>query len=61
MKYSFFEDLTKASFRQLKKIQADERVESAWTVSGAIRFKVTGDDTIFKVTSIYDTVDDVIE
>jgi hypothetical protein len=39
MKYSFFEDLTRASFKQLKKIQADERVESAWTVSGVIRLR----------------------
>jgi hypothetical protein len=61
MKYSFFEDLTKATFRQLKKIQADERVESAWTVSGVVRFKVSGDSSIHKVTSIYDTVDDIIE
>jgi hypothetical protein len=60
MKYSFFEDLTRASFKQLKKIQDDERVESAWTVSGNIRFKVTGDDTIHRVTSIYDTVDDFV-
>jgi hypothetical protein len=61
MKYSFFEDLTKATFRQLKKIQADERVESAWTVSGVIRFKVTGDNSIYRVTSIYDSVDDILE
>jgi hypothetical protein len=61
MKYPFFEDLTKATFRQLKKIQTDERVGAAWTVSGVIRFKMDGDDTIYKVSSIYDTVDDVVE
>jgi hypothetical protein len=61
MKYSFFEDLTRATFKQLKTIQADERVTSAWTVSGVICFKVDGDDTIYKITSIYDTVDDIIE
>jgi hypothetical protein len=61
MKYSFFEDLTRATFKQLKKIQADERTEAAWTVSGIIRFKVAGDDTIYKVSNIYDTVDDLIE
>jgi hypothetical protein len=61
MKYPFFEDLTKATFKQLKTIQADERVISAWTVSGVIRFKVDGDDTVYKISSIYDTVDDIIE
>jgi hypothetical protein len=60
MKYSFFEDLTRASFKQLKKIQDNERVESAWTLSSNIRFKVTGDDNIHRVTSIYDTVDDFV-
>jgi hypothetical protein len=61
MRFPFFEDLTKATFRQLKRIQADERVESAWTVSGTIRLKTTDNDTIYKVSSIYDTVDDIIE
>jgi hypothetical protein len=61
MKYPFFEDLTRATFKQLKTIQADERVTSAWTVSGVIRFKVDGDDTVYKISSIYDTVDDTIE
>jgi hypothetical protein len=36
-------------------------VASAWTVSGTVRFKLENNDRIFKVTSIYDTVDDLIE
>jgi hypothetical protein len=61
MKYAFYEDLTRATFKQLKTIQDDERVESAWTVSGGIRFKISGNNAVFKVTSIYDTVDELIE
>jgi hypothetical protein len=61
MRYPFYEDLTRATFKQLKTIQADERVTSAWTVSGTVRFKLENNDRIFKVTSIYDTVDDLIE
>jgi hypothetical protein len=61
MKYPFYEDLTRASFKQLKGIQADERVTAAWTVSGNIRFKVENSDKVFKVSNIYDTVDDLIE
>jgi hypothetical protein len=30
-------------------------------VSGGIRFKISGNDAVFKVTSIYDTVDELIE
>jgi hypothetical protein len=61
MRYPFYEDLTRATFKQLKTIQADNRVTAAWTVSGVVRFKVEDDDTVYKVTSIYDTVDDFIE
>jgi hypothetical protein len=61
MRYPFFEDLTKATFKQLKQIQEDERVVSAWTVSGVIRFKVDGVDSIYKVSTIFDTVEDIIE
>jgi DNA repair exonuclease SbcCD ATPase subunit len=57
----FYEDLTRLTFRQLKAIQADERVTSAWTVSGAIRFKLQDDETVHKITSIYETVEDFIE
>jgi hypothetical protein len=60
MLYPFYEDLTRITFRQLKSIQADERVTSAWTVSGAIRFKVQDDDTVYKVSTIYETVEDII-
>jgi hypothetical protein len=61
MKYPVFEDLMRATFKQLKQIQADERVTSAWTVSGVIRFKVDGDNNIHKVANIYDTVEDILE
>jgi hypothetical protein len=61
MRFPFYEDLTKATFRQLKQLQADERVTSAWTVSGSIRFKVKDDDTVYKVSNIYETIEDIIE
>jgi hypothetical protein len=61
MRLPFYEDLTRATFKQLKQIQADSRVTSAWTVSGTVRFKLENNDTIFRVSSIYDTVDDFVE
>jgi hypothetical protein len=60
MKFPFYEDLSRATFKQLKTIQADERVTAAWTVSGVIRFKVDGDETIYKVTNMYDSVEELI-
>jgi hypothetical protein len=61
MKFPFYEDLSRVTFRQLKLVQADERVTSAWTVSGVIRFKVKDDETIYKVSNMFETVDDIIE
>lgn len=60
-KFSIFEDLTKATFRQLQAIKKEERVQAAWTVNGTIKFRITDKDTIYKVTSIFDTVEDLIE
>jgi hypothetical protein len=60
MLYPFYEDLTRITFRQLKSIQADDRVTSAWTVSGAIRFKIQDDETVYRVTTMYETVDDIV-
>ena len=57
MAFAFFEDLTKATFRQLQAIKACEEVLSAWTVSGSIRFKTKNSETIYKVSSIFDTVE----
>jgi hypothetical protein len=61
MKFPFYEDLTRATFKQLKAIQADEKVTAAWTVSGIIRFKIENDEAVYKVTNIYDTVADLTE
>ena len=57
MVHPFFEDLSKATFKQLVSIKACSEVTSAWTVGGAIRFKIKDSEVIFRVSSIYDTVD----
>jgi hypothetical protein len=61
MKFPFYEDLTRATFKQLKSFQNDDRVTAAWTVSGVIRFKIDGDDKVYRVSSVHDTIDDLIE
>jgi hypothetical protein len=57
----FYEDLTRATFKQLKLIQSDERVAATWTVSGTIRFKLENEEKIYRVSTIYDTIDDLLE
>jgi hypothetical protein len=58
--YSIFEDLTGITFRQLKEFKRSEMVQSAWTVNGVIKFKLTNSDTIHKVSSIHETIDDFL-
>jgi hypothetical protein len=61
MKYSIFEDLTGLNFKQLQSIKQHEAVTSAWSVNGIIKFKVKNSEQIYKVVSLYDTVDSIIE
>jgi hypothetical protein len=61
MKFPFYEDLTRATFKQLKAIQADDKVTAAWTVSGVIRFKIENSEAVYKVSNIYDTIADLTE
>ena len=61
MLFPFYEDLSRETFKQLQSIKSCQEVVSAWTVGGVIRFKVKDNDTIFRVTSIYDTVENVTE
>jgi hypothetical protein len=58
--YSIFEDLTGITFRQLKEFKKSENVQSAWTVNGTIKFKLINSDTIHKVSSIHETIDDFL-
>jgi hypothetical protein len=50
--------LPRLTFKQLTNIQQHEQVVSAWNVSGVIRFKVRDSDAVFKVSSIFDTVEE---
>jgi DNA repair exonuclease SbcCD ATPase subunit len=57
MKHPFFEHLTNTTFKQLKSIQNHQDVQSAWTVSGVIKFKLKNSDSVYKVSSIFDSVE----
>jgi TolA-binding protein len=60
MRFPFYEDLSRLTFKQLMNIQQNEQVVSAWTVSGVICFKVKDNNAVFKVSSIYDTVEELV-
>ena len=61
MKYSFFEDLSRETYAKLSEIKGLPDVLSAWTVSGSIRFKTKNSDTVYKVKSLSDTYESLVE
>ena len=56
------EDLTSASFNLLRALQADDRVDKAWSLNGRLRFTRNGDKNrkIHKVASIFDLVNKIL-
>ena len=62
VKFSLVEDLTGPTYRKLKEIQQDVRVERAWTMDGSIRYTTSGDKSgaVRRVRSIYDSIDTII-
>ena len=60
-KYPFYEDLTKLNFAKLRAIAQHERVQACWSVSGILRYKLTNDSTIFKVSDVFDTVEEILK
>jgi hypothetical protein len=52
--------LTKDTYNLLQALLKDERTGPVWTVSGNIRYKLAGETTIKKVSSIYDSVEKIL-
>ena len=62
VRFSLVEDLTGPTYKKLRELQLDERVERAWTMDGSIRFISTGDktNTIKRVKSVFEALDTII-
>jgi len=60
-KYSIYEDLSPTNHAHFRSISADPRVRSTWTFNGQIRFKIQDCETVFKVKSLNDTVNSLIQ
>jgi hypothetical protein len=59
--YLLVEDLTSPTFRMLKLLQADERVNKVWSADGRLKFTLRSDsDTIHRVKSVFLPVEKII-
>ena len=59
--FPFYEDLLAAVFKKMKEIQADSRVESCWSVNGQLRYRLTGTDTVKKVTRVLEPIGSILK
>jgi len=59
--FPFYEDLSAATFKKMKELQADPRVDSCWSINGQLRFRLTGSDAVKRVSQIMDTIDSILK
>jgi hypothetical protein len=59
-RYMLVEDLTPANYNMVKLLHNREEVSKVWSIEGRIRFKKHGQDTIFKVKSVFDSVESIV-
>jgi hypothetical protein len=59
--FQIFDDLTRANFAKMRAISDDSRVDQCWAVNGQLRFRLVDSQEIRKVSSIYDSIEDIIK
>jgi len=59
--YPFYEDLTAATFKKLKELQSDPRVEACWSVNGLLRFRLAGSEQVRRVKQPLDTIESILK
>jgi hypothetical protein len=59
--HPFYEDLTAATFKKMKEMQADPRVDSCWSINGQLRFKLAGSETVKRVNQVMDPIDSILK
>ena len=58
--FPIYEDLTKPAHQLLQDLLKDPRTGPVWTIGGHIRYRLKNDDTVRKVVSVFDSVEDIL-
>ncbi len=58
--YPFFEDLTKLNFGKMRALAVHPRVDACWSTGGQLRYKLKDNTTVFRVSNILDTVENIL-
>jgi len=59
--YPFYEDLTATTFKKLKELQADSRVESCWSINGQLRYRLVNSSEVKRVKQTLDPIDIILK
>jgi hypothetical protein len=59
--YPFYEDLSAAVFKKMKELQADSRVDTCWSVNGQLRYRLTGSETVTKVSKVLEPIEAILK
>jgi hypothetical protein len=59
--YPIYEDLTRVNFHKMRALAQHEHVESCWTVNGALKYKLKNNTNIFRVKSVFMSVEDILK
>lgn len=60
LRFPFHDDLTRPALFLLKALQGHEKVQACWSINGQLRYKLKNSDTVKKVKSVFDHVDDIL-
>jgi len=60
LRYPIYEDLTKTNFQLMKALADDERTGPVWSIGGVIKYKLVDGTDVKKVSSVFDSVDDIL-
>ena len=60
IKFPIFEDLTKDTYSTLKGLADDARTGAVWTINGNIRYKLSGETEVRKVSNIHDSIETIL-
>jgi len=59
--YPLYDDLTKPTLLKMRAISQDDRVQACWTVNGRIHFRLKESDSVRKVVSIMDPLEEILK
>jgi hypothetical protein len=60
LQFLLFEDLTRPTFSKMRAISQHESVENCWSVSGQLRYKLKDNPNIFKVKTVFASVEQIL-